>query len=73
MVTGFFSGLLLDVFFGKYLGAYAFLYMMFGFVDGFFHRMYYSDDNVLPLILIGANDLVYGLIMYVMAGLLHRR
>ena len=72
MLTGFFSGLLLDIFFGKYLGAYAFLYMIFGFVDGFFHRLYYSDDNVLPLILIGINDLVYGLLMYVAAGLLHR-
>lgn len=72
MLTGFFSGLLLDIFFGKYLGAYAFLFMIFGFVDGFFHRMYYSDDNVLPLILIGSNDLIYGLLMYVAAGLLHR-
>lgn len=72
MLTGFFSGLLLDIFFGKYLGAFAFLYMIFGFVDGFFHRLYYSDDNVLPLILIGCNDLVYGLIMYIVTGLLHR-
>lgn len=72
MLTGFFSGLLLDIFFGKYLGAFAFLYMIFGFVDGFFHRLYYSDDNVLPLILIGCNDMVYGLIMYIVTGLLHR-
>lgn len=48
-----------------------FLYMMFGFVDGFFHRIYYSDDNILPLVLIGVNDLVYGVIMYILCGLLH--
>ena len=60
MIVGFFSGLLMDIF-----------YMMFGFVDGFFHRIYYSDDNILPLVLIGVNDLVYGVIMYILCGLLH--
>lgn len=70
MLTGFFAGLLMDLFFGSYLGGLAFLYMLFGFVDGFFNRIYYSDDNFLPLILIGANDLVYGLIMFVVRGLL---
>ena len=60
MIVGFFSGLLMDI-----------LYMMFGFVDGFFHRIYYSDDNILPLVLIGVNDLVYGVIMYILCGLLH--
>ncbi len=71
MVTGFFSGLLLDIFYSRYLGGFAFLYMLFGFIDGFFNRIYYTDDNVLPLLLIGGNDLVYGLIMYLQGGLLH--
>lgn len=70
MLVGFFSGLLVDLFFGQWLGAFAFLYMVFGFVDGFFNRIYYADDNFLPLILIGANDLAYGLLMYVTHGLL---
>ena len=70
MLTGFFCGLLMDLFFGSFLGAYAFLYMLFGFVDGFFNRIYYADDNFLPLFLIGANDLAYGLIMYIFRGLL---
>lgn len=70
MIVGFFSGLLLDMFFGTYLGFFAFLYMIFGFVDGFFNRIYYSDDNFLPLILIGANDLAYGFVMFIVRGLL---
>lgn len=49
---------------------FAFLYMVFGFVDGFFNRIYYSDDNILPLVLIGVNDLIYGFIMYILCGLL---
>lgn len=71
MLVGFFSGLLLDMFFGSFLGCFAFLYMVSGFIDGYFNRIYYSDDNFLPLILIGANDLAYGLIMYITRGLLH--
>ena len=70
MITGFFCGLLLDIFYSPFLGLYAFLYMLFGFVDGLFNRIYYSDDNFLPLILIGANDLIYGILMYLFQGLL---
>lgn len=63
MLTGFFGGLLLDIFYGSWLGGFAFIYMLFGFVDGLFNQIYYSDDNFLPIIMIGVNDLVYGIIM----------
>lgn len=62
MIVGFFCGLLMDIFYGSTIGGFAFLYMVFGFVDGFFNRIYYSDDNILPLVLIGVNDLIYGLL-----------
>ena len=71
LLVGFFSGLLIDIFFGSVLGPYAFIYMTLGYGNGFFHRIYYSDDNILPLVLIGVNDLVYGVIMYILCGLLH--
>ena len=70
MIVGFFCGLLMDIFYGSTIGGFAFLYMVFGFVDGFFNRIYYSDDNILPLVLIGVNDLIYGFIMYILCGLL---
>ena len=60
MIVGFFCGLLMDIFYGSTIG----------FVDGFFNRIYYSDDNILPLVLIGVNDLIYGFIMYILCGLL---
>ena len=66
MLTGFFSGLLLDIFYGSWLGGFAFLYMFFGFVDGLFNQIYYSDDNFLPVIMIGVNDLVYGIFMRIL-------
>lgn len=70
MLTGFFSGLLLDIFYGSWLGGFAFLYMIFGFVGGLFNQIYYSDDNFLPIIMIGAGDLIYGICMYIVYGLL---
>ena len=52
MLTGFFGGLLLDIFYGSWLGGFAFIYMLFGFVDGLFNQIYYSDDNFLTIIMI---------------------
>lgn len=45
MIVGFFCGLLMDIFYGSTIGGFAFLYMVFGFVDGFFNRIYYSDHS----------------------------
>ena len=48
LLVGFFSGLLIDIFFGSVLGPYAFIYMTLGYGNGFFHRIYYVED-VLPV------------------------
>ena len=70
MTIGFFSGLLLDIYYSSYLGIFAFVFMIFGFVDGFFHRIYYAEDTFLPLVLIAVNDVIYGFLMYLGYGLL---
>lgn len=70
MIAGFFSGLLLDIYYSSYLGIFAFVFMIFGFVDGLFHRIYYAEDTFLPLVLIAVNDVVYGLLMYLGYGIL---
>ena len=64
IIVGFFAGLLMDIFFGEDLGAYAFIYMIFGFVNGFFNHMFYAEEPAFPLMMIGVNDLVYGVIIY---------
>ena len=71
MLVGFFSGLLMDMFFGTVIGIFAFMYMFTGFVCGYFNRIYYEEDLVLPLILIGASDLLFGFLMFIKQGLLH--
>ena len=61
---GFFCGLLVDIFFGFYLGAYALLYMYIGYFNGMFQKRFYPDDIKLPMILIGSSDMICNLIIY---------
>ena len=64
MFIGFFSGLLIDLFFGDVLGFYALLYMYVGYVNGFFRAIFFQDDIKLPMLLISASDLVCNLCIY---------
>ena len=50
IVVGFVCGLLIDIFSGSVLGQYAFVYLMFGYINGWFHAYFYEDDILLPAI-----------------------
>ena len=64
MLIGFFSGLLLDIFFLNYLGFYGLLYMILGYCNGFFRRIFFDEDIKLPLVLIAGSNLIYGTVIY---------
>ncbi len=64
MLVGFFCGLLVDIFFGFAIGPYAMIYMLIGYVNGFFHKLYYVEDVLLPMVMIAINDLAFNLIIY---------
>ncbi|HCJ08828.1 MAG: rod shape-determining protein MreD [Lachnospiraceae bacterium] len=73
LLVGFFSGLLIDIFFGSILGPYAFIYMTLGYGNGFFHRIYYVEDVLLPMTMITLNDLIYNVIVYIVFFLMRNR
>lgn len=73
LLVGFFSGLLVDIFFGSVLGPYAFIYMTIGYLNGFFHRIYYVEDVLLPMLMITLNEFLYNLIIYVIYFLLRNK
>lgn len=73
ILMGFFSGLLLDVFFGDFLGFYALIYMYVGYLNGKFSRIFYPEDIKLPIALIVVSDLSYGMICYILMFLLRGR
>lgn len=73
MWIGFFSGLILDIFFGSVIGFYALIYAYIGYVNGFFRKRFFPDDIKLPLILIAASDLSYNVLVYLFLFLLRGR
>lgn len=70
---GLFSGLLIDIFCGNYLGVYALIYMYIGYINGFFQKRFYPDDIKLPMLLIGGSDIVYNLVVYLVMFLFRSR
>lgn len=73
LLIGFFCGLLNDIFFGSFLGFYALVLMYIGYANGKFSRIFYPEDIKLPLCLIVASDLSYGIICYVLTFMLRGR
>lgn len=65
MLVGFFSGLLVDVFFSSILGPYLLLYMFIGYANGFFHKNYMIEDVMLPLIIILLDDFIFNSIIFI--------
>lgn len=65
MFVGFICGILMDIFWGGLLGFYALIYATIGYVNGFFKRMFYDEDIKLPLGMIAASELIYGLVVYI--------
>ena len=70
MLIGFFSGLLLDLFFGTTIGFYALVYTIIGFTNGEVSRIFYTEFIDMPIVLCLINDLVYSLYVYVFSFLL---
>ncbi|MDE7277752.1 MAG: rod shape-determining protein MreD, partial [Lachnospiraceae bacterium] len=52
LLIGFFSGLLVDIFFGSVIGFYALVYMYIGYANGKFSIIFYPEDIKLPITLI---------------------
>ncbi|MBR4574695.1 MAG: rod shape-determining protein MreD [Lachnospiraceae bacterium] len=64
MFVGFLSGLVIDVLFGGLIGFYALIYMVIGYLNGFFASIFYPEDIKLPVALITSSELVYCFLVY---------
>lgn len=73
MLVGFFSGLLLDAFFGGSVGFYAMIYMAIGYVNGFCGNYFYRDFVTAPVLLSVLSDLAFGILVYFFGFLLRGR
>lgn len=73
LFTGFFSGLMIDIFYGDLIGFYALVYMYIGFLNGMLCKIYYDDDVKVPMVLVAISDLAYGFVIYGFQFLLRGR
>ena len=60
----------MDIQFGDIIGLYALIYLVAGYVNGLFERLYFDDDIKLPILLIGVSEFLYGVIIYFLMFLL---
>lgn len=73
MLVGFLSGIITDIFFGDLIGFYALIYMVLGYVNGFFKRIFYPEDIKLPLFLISASDFILENIVFLFLFVMRSR
>lgn len=73
MLTGFFCGLLCDIFFGSYIGVYSFLFMLLGGFSGVMAKIFYHDDMIFPYLTIALSDGLFGFVYYVFMFLIRGR
>lgn len=73
LLTGFFCGLSLDLFFPGHIGFQALIYMWIGYLCGYSYRIFYDDDIKTPVLLVGISDLVYGFAQYLFTFLMRGR
>nr|WP_314931115.1 rod shape-determining protein MreD [Shuttleworthia satelles] len=71
MLMGFFCGIALDLFSSQVFGYYALIYLLIGSLNGLFRHLFFGDDLKMPLAMIAASDLLYGLMIYISAFFLH--
>ena len=73
ILIGFVSGMLVDIFACDIIGLNALLYMFVGFFSGIFHRLFYRDMIVFPLVIVIAGDFLYNMGFYIARFVLRNR
>ncbi len=65
MTVGLVSGFFVVLFWGGTMGYNMLIYALIGYLNGTFRRMFFDEDVKLPIALIAASDLLFGLVNYV--------
>lgn len=66
LMVGFFSGFMIDLFHGEVLGFYALLYMILGYLSGFFCKIFFDEDIKVPIVMVAAGDFIYNFAIFVL-------
>ena len=64
-MVGFFSGMLMDIFFGTSIGFYALLFLLAGLAIGRSQKEFYRENYLLPVIICSLTAMVYESIVFI--------
>lgn len=70
MAIGLISGIMIDVFYGSPFGFVTLIYILIGYLNGFFKNIFYPEDIKLPMVLITGSEAVYSMLFYIFRFLL---
>lgn len=70
---GIFLWLLYDLYFGFAIGPFMIIYMLIGYCNGFFHRLYLVEDVLLPIIIITLDDFIFNFITFIIFFVMRNR
>ena len=73
MLTGFFSGLLYDLFYGSVFGFTALCFLYAGFASGFLFKVFFDEDIRVPMATVGLSELVYKLALFILESAVYGR
>ena len=65
IVVGIICGLLVDSMYANIIGVYAIMFMLIGYANGSFGKIFNRSDRVVPIVLIGFSQLAYFVLYYV--------
>ena len=65
MIYGLAAGLLLDLFYSGPFGFYSLIFVVIGYVNGFFSNVYYEEYITLPMVMCVINEFIYHVYIYV--------
>ncbi len=73
MLTGFFGGLLYDLFYGPLFGFTALCYLYIGYANGHLYKVFFDEDIRVPMATVGLSEFVYKLAVFIVEFVLNSR
>ena len=73
LITGFFCGLLCDMYFSGVFGSFMLIYSLIGFGNGMLNTSFFEDSITTPMLLSLANGFIYNFYIYIVHFLVRQK
>lgn len=73
LITGFFCGILIDMYYDGIFGSFMLIYSLIGFVNGMLNTSFFEDSVTTSMLLSLSNGFAYNIYIYVVHFLIRRK